>query len=180
MGNGECFGVCVVVFLLGVIVGIGPGGGGDACEERVAAEREDMAAHILDVYGCQGVCIEDPPGEKTCDRIVGLLAAGCPSHDVVKRSDCEGLRRAALDACMEDAEPTTASRGWLARQPWIRVGPVTRPEIGRTQDFVLCPCGFVNAFYRWSWAGHGALRCRACESRIYYLTHRVEIEPNRK
>jgi len=49
----------------------------------------------------------------------------------------------------------------------------TENEMGRTRDKVFCPCGHINTFYRWSWAGHGYLRCKGCKSRISYQTLEV-------
>lgn len=44
----------------------------------------------------------------------------------------------------------------------------------QTVDGVRCPCGYISLLYRWSWAGHRVLRCRARCGR--YLSY---TEPGR-
>jgi len=47
------------------------------------------------------------------------------------------------------------------------------PAMGKTIDAVRCPCGRLNHFYVWSWAGHGRARCKGCERWIDHSTLKV-------
>lgn len=49
----------------------------------------------------------------------------------------------------------------------------TASEMGRTRDQVRCSCGAVMWLFRWSWAGHGKVRCKSCRSWIDYGTLEV-------
>lgn len=41
-------------------------------------------------------------------------------------------------------------------------------EIGRAPCLVNCNCGHTFKAYKWSWAGHGSVRCKVCNRRHGY------------
>ncbi len=45
----------------------------------------------------------------------------------------------------------------------------TTPAVGRSKAHVRCCCGYWNAFYTWSWAGHGKAKCSKCGCWIRYV-----------
>lgn len=56
----------------------------------------------------------------------------------------------------------------------VRFGDTARPN-GRSYANVRCPCGHMNQFALWPWAGHGYLRCKGpgCKRKIDYRTLEV-------
>jgi hypothetical protein len=56
----------------------------------------------------------------------------------------------------------------LSSKAAITKGPSRKVacNTGRGTMIVICPCGRRNRFDSFSWAGHGACRCRGCKMLI--------------